>query len=251
MRPARLPATLAVFVGAVLTSCGNGGDSATPTPNFAVLAAAAVDDAPIALTDLPTGWTTPTPEEDLTAGLELSAECDLRDLNVVFPGAAAVERSGSFVGPLDQQVASYAAVYQTTEGAVNEMQTIAAMVSRCEEEYKDEVEESAKERLSVLGIDLGVFADMDVSLDEVEAGPLGDESKLYRVNVSVGVPGPDQSFTLDVTVVRVGRVVSAVTYSGYGELDADEERSLNETLVGKMTAANDRLSVAPDGTSGA
>jgi hypothetical protein len=145
------------------------------------------------------------------------------------------------VGPLDQQVASYAAAYPVTEAAADEMQTIAGMVERCEDEYKAEVEQSAKERLSVLGIDLGIFADIDVSLDEVDVASLGDESNAYRVHVSVSVPGPDQSFTLDVTVVRVGRLVGAVTYSGYGELDVEEEQRINETLVDKLSAADDRL----------
>jgi hypothetical protein len=101
-----------------------------------------------------------------------------------------------------------------------------------------------------VGIDLGIFADLDVSVEEVDAEPLGDQSRAFRAQVKVSLPGDDQSFTLDVAAVRVGRVVGVVTYAGFGDHNAAEEKSFGDKIVANMTAADGRLAVAPDTTSG-
>ena len=121
-------------------------------------------------------------------------------------------------------------------------------MDRCGDEYKDRVEKIARARLSVIGIDVGIFTSIHVSLEEATANPLGDQSRTYRLEVKVSLPGPDQSFTLDVAVVRVGRVVGAITYAGFGDHNADEEAALGDVFVAKMRAGNGDLGVVPEVT---
>jgi hypothetical protein len=153
---------------------------------------------------------------------------------------------GPFSGLTDQQVTSYGAVYDTEAGAENAVDSTLDLFDLCGDEYKDEVERLAKARLAVIGIDLGIFADIDVSLEEADAEPRGDQALAYRLQVKVGIPGADQKFTLDVSVMRVGRVVGAIMYASFGDVNTEEESTFADQLVVNMTAADEQLSEIPE-----
>lgn len=62
-----------------------------------------------------------------------------------------------------------------------------------------------------------------------ELASRAQESVGYRAKVSVNVLAADTSFTLDVLVQRQGGVLTAVTYSGFGDPNEDEERDVGRS----------------------
>ena len=213
----------------------------SPTPDFEEVAAGLVPDVPLTLTDLPAGFERSTDTEDLIAQLGLSAECDIFDDAVVFPDAAAAADGDGFEGGNGQLVLSFGAIYQTVAGAEAAVQNTRTLVDVCDDEFHDTVEQVAREEAARLGIDLGVFANIDVSIDELDLPVVGDSSVVYRLHVFVGVLGVGQTFTLDVQMLRQGRTVGVFTYAGFGGLNEGEEVTVGAALLENATAVEVRL----------
>lgn len=196
---------------------------------------------PLALDEMPDEWDEAAEgETDLTQSVELPTECDIFDLHVAFPNAL-VTAVGPHFHSSGRQVTSYGAIYRTGEDAQTDVDGTAEILDRCEDDYKSAVENVADEALSALGIHLGFLASIDVTLAEL-AEPMGDASRSYRLQVKVSLPGEDLTFTLDAWVVRVGRVVGAVTYYAQGDGGTDEERDITAQLVKSAAEADGELS---------
>ena len=70
-------------------ACGGDDDDTSDPDEFAALAQERVPDVLLVPEDLGTDWVTTNPDSDLTASIDLSAECDILEPAVIFPGAAA------------------------------------------------------------------------------------------------------------------------------------------------------------------
>ena len=156
----------ALILVALLGACGGGDDSSDLGADFVPAARQLVPQALLTEEDLPDGWEAVDDEDDIANLVRLSQNCDIFDLNVVFPGSAATERSVAFVGPSSEQAISFAAIFAEEVDSAAAIAGTAGLVDECGDEYKDEVERLAREQLSALGLDLGLFADIDVSLEE-------------------------------------------------------------------------------------
>jgi hypothetical protein len=222
-----------------MVACSGGSPSATPTPtaDFGAAAQTLVPSVPLALNDMPNGWREAAEgEADLTQTVELPPDCNIFDLQVAFPNAF-VTSAGLHFHNSDRQVTSYGAIYRTTEDAQKDVDATHDILDRCADDYKSAVEKIADEQLSALGIHLGFLAGIDVTLVELPEAT-AEGSRFYRLQAKVSLPGDDLTFTLDAQVVRVGRVVGALTYYAQGEGGTDEERDITATLVASATEAN-------------
>ena len=61
------------------------------------------------------------------------------------------------------------------------------------------------------------------------------------MEVTVGIPGADQHFTLDVFLVREGRAVGATTYATFGEPNIGDEALITEALIDHAAEAEGHL----------
>lgn len=236
-----LPAAFAAALVAVAACGGSDGPTPTPSPDFTAVARSLVPDTLVSAEDLTPGWAPIEPESDLSARVELPPECDILDPDVVFPAAGATDRTGPIAGPGGAQVISFGAIYETEGRAAGALDDTQDLVARCEGDFKDAARRVVDSELDALGIDLGIFADIDVSLYEMELEPVAVDTRAYRLQVTVRIPGADQKFTLDVMLVREGRTVGAVTYAAFGEPDQQDETFVLSAAAGKLSTVDDRL----------
>jgi hypothetical protein len=236
----------AVTLTYLLAACGGGSNSdpsatATPTPtiDFRAEAQRIVPDALLTVDDLP-GFET----QDVGAleeQADLTVRCNIFSSQLVFPAAEATAESDPYVGPGDQQAFNHAAVYRTTADASAGITGTQEILDRCEDEFRETVERIAKEELDRLGIDLGFFAKIDVTIGNYDPPPAGDELLGYRLNVTVDLVATKQQYNLDVIFVREGRVVSALMLGGFGVVHPEAEASLLEKSTVKLAAAEEAL----------
>jgi hypothetical protein len=223
----------------VLASCGDDDDGPSPTLDFADAAREAVPLIPLTADDMPPNWD--TADTPITDRVKLSDECDIFDLDTTFPRAAATETGDALSGGIQQQLLSYGAIYRDPDDAQSALDATGDLVDQCRDEFEDEVRRLAEQELEALGIDLGIFADIDASIDELDVDLDADGAVAYRVEVTVGIPGADQHFTLDVFLVREGRAVGAATYATFGEPNIGDEALITETLISHAAEAEEEL----------
>jgi hypothetical protein len=232
-----------------LTACGGGGDSSTPTPDFATVSRDAADDIPLTPEDLNGDWEIlPGDETDFTGDLALSPECNIFDLGVVFPDAAATSTGDTLTGGLQQQLTTFGAVHADPAAAQEAIDRTAVIVEACGDEFETEVRRIANEQIEALGIDLGIFADIDVGISPTEPPVDAEGSAAYRVGVTIGLIGGDQRFTLDVFLLREGRAIGAATYAAFGLPNTDEEATIAAALHEQVTEAEAQLPASPSPT---
>lgn len=234
----------ATLVALALAACG---DSTEPANDFAASARGAAPAVPLTVDDVAAGWEALPDDENLAAGVSLPEECDIFDLELAFPGAVATASGDGLKGPLGQQVTSYSAVFETEGAAQAAIDGTREIVTRCTSEFKSEIKAIAERESAALGVDLGIFADINVDVGEREDVPaIGDGSVSYRAEVNVDILGNNINFTLDVTLLRSGRVAAAMTYAQYGEPKEEDETAVTSALLGKAEAAEEQL---PPGSS--
>jgi hypothetical protein len=241
----RLTLTLALLLAA-LAACGSGGDSAPPTPDIAAVSRDAADDIPLTPDDLEGDWE-PLGENDpgLTGDLTLSRDCNIFDLGIVFPEAAATSSGDTLTGGLEQQLTTFGAVHQDPAAAQAAIEATTEIVDRCDDQFENEVRRIANDQIEALGIDLGIFADIDVGISPTEAPVETEGSAAYRVGVTVGLIGGDEHFTLDVFLLREGRAIGAATYATFGLPNTDDISAVATTLRDNARAAEDSLPPLP------
>jgi hypothetical protein len=240
--PQSINALLLLFgllVVLVLTACGDDDDDPSPTADFADAAREAVPVIPLTTDDMPPNWE--TADAPISDSVELSDGCDIFGLDVVFPEATATATGDALSGGLQQQLLSFGAIYHDPDEAQSALEDTRVVVDRCREEFEDEVRRLAEQELQALGIDLGIFADIDASIEEMDVDLDADGGLAYRVAVTVGIPGADQHFTLDVFLVREGRAVGAVTYATFGQPNLGDEALITESLIDHTGEAEEML----------
>ncbi|TMC00094.1 MAG: hypothetical protein E6J42_01815 [Chloroflexi bacterium] len=192
---------------------------------------------------MPAGWSR---EDDSLAGLNvsLSEQCSILTAQRAFEGAAATAESGAFAGSDEREARSFAAIYASIDVAGAALSHIESTVNRCHDEFLDAVKRAAEDRLSASGVSLGPLSSIDASIDEVGGVKAGDESKRYRIAVSVRVIWFGRDFTGDFVVARKGRAAGALFYSTYGTPDEEDEPALTQKLAEKLAAADNSLPAA-------
>ncbi|HET9477668.1 MAG TPA: hypothetical protein VFP63_09285 [Dehalococcoidia bacterium] len=226
---------LMTAAAAWLAACG--GDD---PPQFSDAAPAAAQEALISEQDLSPGW-----REEPAGSLDevdLAEPCDVLTPDGAFPSAAATASSPAF-GTVDRRSAqSFAAVYESEDDASGAVSDLDARVESCRDDFLDEVRRLAEKEIEDTGLNLGPFADIDVSIEPEALDGTGDEAIIYHVGVDVSVFGTDREFNADITLVRNGQVISVLVYSAYGPTQTPEGEALRALLLGRLTAANDKLS---------
>ncbi|MEX0682484.1 MAG: hypothetical protein WD904_14650 [Dehalococcoidia bacterium] len=229
-----------VCIGLLAACDDDGGSSSeTPTSNFPAEARRLAPDTVLTAEDLP-GFDL-LDVTDLEGQAELSAECDIFDADVVLADSAATAESEAFTGPLDEQVLEHIAIYETADDAGAGLESTQDLRERCEDEFKDAVEQVAQNELDRLGIDIGVFGSIDVTIGGYDPPAAGDEIIGHRLNVDVDLVVTRQQYNLDVMVVRVGRVVAALLYGRFGEVNPEAEGLLLERVTDKLSATDEAL----------
>lgn len=240
MRRLSFLVAIVLCILAIIACSGESSGTRTPTPDFETAAQTLAPSVPLALSDMPEGWEAAAEgETDLTQTVELPPECDIFDLHVAFPNAF-VAAGGPHFHNSGRQVMSYGAIYRTNDDAQKDVDGTVDILDRCADDYKSAVEKIADDRLSALGIHLGFLASIDVTLVELPEAT-GDGSRFYRLQAKISLPGDDLTFTLDAQVVRVGRVVGALTYYTQGQSGTDEERDITSVLVASLTEVDGAL----------
>ena len=236
-----VPRILAALATPLLLACtGGAGGPPTPTVDLEALARELAPGVPLTLGDLPAGWDESM--ADLVGQVELSPECDIFDLDVAFPGAAATAQSPDYEGMLNEQLITYAAVFHSADDARATVQATRGTVERCRDEFTSEGRRLAEAELEALGVDLGLFADITVEIFERENAPtLGDVSAAYVLQVTVSLPGDDQRFTIDVRAFAEGRVAGAIICAKFGADDPAAALDLAQRLLGKAAVAEAQL----------
>ncbi|MEO8457032.1 MAG: hypothetical protein ABI559_04400 [Chloroflexota bacterium] len=227
-----------------VAACGDGSDatpSPSPTPDFETSAASAAPGVPLAVGDLTSDWSQAAEGDvGLTQNVDLPEGCNIFDLNVAFPGAFVRASGPALRGPEGAQVTSYAAIYRTADDAQHAIDGTREILGRCQDDYKSAVEKIADDALTALGVNLGFLSSIDVTLDELPQST-ADGSVFYRLEAKVNLPGDDLHYTLDATVVRVGRVVAADTYYAAGEGGAPADGDITAALVRSAADAEGAL----------
>jgi hypothetical protein len=103
------------------------------------------------------------------------------------------------------------------------------------------VEGVARDELERLGLDLGIFARIDVSIATYDPPEAGEEIAGYRMNVEVDLIATRQQYNLDVMVVREGQLLGALLYGKFGEVNPDAEALLLERATAKLAATDQEL----------
>jgi hypothetical protein len=237
--------TLAIAAAVLtLTACGSG-DSSTPTRDFATVSRDAADDIPLTSEDLTGDWEELEEDDVLTGDIALSTDCNIFDLGIVFPEAAATSTGDTLSGGLEQQLTTFGAVHADPDAAQAAIDRTAVIVEVCGDEFEAEVRRIANEQIEALGIDLGIFADIDVGISPTEPPVEGEGSAAYRVGVTIGLIGGDQRFTLDVFLLREGRAIGAATYATFGLPNTDDQAAIGNTLLEHVREAERRLPPSP------
>ncbi|HET8943555.1 MAG TPA: hypothetical protein VFO59_02115 [Dehalococcoidia bacterium] len=218
-----------------LTACG--GDH---PPEFTEAAPEAAEAALLTEQDLSPAWR----EESAGAldDVDLAERCDVLTPDGAFPSAVATASSPAF-GTADQRSAqSFAAVYESEEDASGAVSDLDARVQDCRDDFLAEVKRLAETEIEATGLNLGPFADIDVSIEQEALDSTGDQANIYHVEVTVSVFGTDRQFNADITLVRNGQVISVLVYSAYGPVKTPEGEALLALLLGRLSAANEKLS---------
>lgn len=234
--------TIVVLMACCLAACGGGSDSddSTPTPDFRAAAEAAAPDAVLALADMPQFWTEAQGDSPATR-VELDPECDIFDPTVTFPEAVVTEQGDGFQGPDERRAGSAVAIFGTEAQAQDALDTVEETAERCRPDLLEAIDSAAREEASERGFDLGIFADVNVDIDDHNIESLGDQTLAYRAHVEIGVIGISAEYTLDVILVQEGRLVGVLLYSNFGDLDEAEERETAETMAAKLTITDEAL----------
>ena len=212
----------------LLTACGG---SSAPNQTQIPDPVVAVQRVPLTVAEMPTGWDV-TPEGDALASLaQLTPNCNIYDLSIVFPGALATAQSRSFEGINGQQSQSFAGIYASEGEAQAAVDGAQAIVDRCGDVFKDVLKGAAEDQLEALGISLGLLGSIDSSLEKHNDPPLGDSSAGYRVAVKVSAVTRSESFTVDYRIFRHGKIAAASQYAAFGDLDESEERDIDTRLL--------------------
>ena len=231
-----------VLAGCCLAACGGDDDStgSTPTPDFRAAAEAAAPDAVLALEDMPRFWTEATGDSPATR-VELDPECDIFDPTVTFPEAVVTEQGDGFQGPDERRAGSGVAIFETEAQAQDSLDTVDETAERCRPDLLEAIDTAAREEASERGFDLGIFADVNVDIDDHDIEAVGDQTLAYRAHVEIGVIGISAEYTLDVILVQEGRLVGVLLYSNFGDLDPVEELEIAETMTAKLAATDASL----------
>lgn len=220
-----------------IAACSGASSRITPTPQPARDPLDVVAEAPLRLEELPGGWQRTPPGQDLGALTDLSPGCDIFEPSVPFPGALATASSSSYLGTRDQQVQTFAAIYTTQPEAETAIGATRGVVDRCGDEFKDVLRLAAEDQLEALGISPGLFASINVQLEERQPPPIGESAAAYRVQVSVSALGTSESFTVDYVAFQSGRLVAAFLHATFGAVDAGEQAAIAEALRDSAIAA--------------
>ncbi len=215
--------------------------TATPTPtiDFAAEARRLAGGAVFSAEDLP-GFE-PLGVDDLQSQAGLSDECDIFDSGVVFPDAVATADSGAFEGRVDDQLINLAGIYRSAEDASAGLARTRDLRERCDAEFREAVEQVARDFLDGLGIDLGLFTTIDVAINDYNPTVVGDEIVGYELHVNVDLILTSQQYNLHAIVAREGRVAGALLYGRFGQLSEDPEAELLILMAGKLSAVNEAL----------
>jgi hypothetical protein len=231
-------ALLPALTACLLAACSGGGGS--PALEFGEAAGFASQNSLLILQDLPVGWAALPGGPDAT-DVELSGPCDFTAREVVFPEAAASAQSETFGGPDERETRSFAATFASEAEATAAMTAVKAMVARCRDEYLDALNAAAEARLDALGIDLSILGGIEVSLDDVQLDVSADELLGYRGEVGVHVVGYNRDYTLDIAVLRAGRMMGVLTYSAYDGIDGAEESQIAGAFSLRLREADESL----------
>ena len=226
------------LVAILLAACASASaPSPSPTVDFEAAARGAVDSALVTLDELPDFWTE-VDAADAEFDIELSPECDVFDTDVSFPGAAAIEEGPPYSGPGERLATFTTAAFREEQTAIDALDGIDEIIARCQGEFLEAIEETARAEAADRGFDLGVLARVNVGFSKHDFIPLGDQSRAQRVSVEIRVIGIGTDFTLDVIAVRAGRMIGTMTYSDFGELEAAEEEAFARHMTDKLTNAD-------------
>jgi hypothetical protein len=217
---------------ALMAACGG----ADP-PTFAETAPDAAEEALIRGDQLPLGWQEGS--ETTLDRVQLSRSCDLLTPEGAFPGASATATSASFETADQRGAQSFSAVFETAELAGDALVALDTRVESCREEFLDAVRDVAEEEIESQGINPGPFADIDVAIERAPLAGVGEEASVYQVRVKVSILGADREFSADVALVRKGRVVGALLYSAYRQIQDEEERAFLNLLIMRLEASDD------------
>jgi hypothetical protein len=224
--------TSLVSILLLIAACRGSGDP-TPTPDPSKIAR----DIQLSLPDLPPNWHETPQGGAVASNVRLSPACDIFNLDIVFPDAVAAAQSLSFQGPDKQQVQSFAAIYGGSDDAQKAVDGTQDIADRCGDEFKDTLKGLAEGQLSAFGVDVGVFAGIDVGIIQLNDPPLGEASTGYRVHIEVSIAGSSRGkFTIDYRVFRQGNIAAAVLYAASGDPGAAEENAIDQAIVNKAAA---------------
>ena len=230
-------AVMASCAVALLAACaGESAPDSSPTLDFQTAASDAVVSALVTLDELPEFWTE-VDAADAEFEIELSPECDVFDTDVSFPGAVATEEGPPYNGPGERLATFMTAAFREEQQATDAFDGIDEIIARCQDEFLEAIEETARAEAADRGFDLGVLARVNVDFSEHDFSPLGDQSLAQRVSVAIRVIGIGTDFTLDVVAVRTRRMIGIMTYSDFGELAAAEEEAFARHMTDKLTNA--------------
>lgn len=207
--------------------------------DFEAAARGAVRDALLRAEDLPDFVASDT--ADIQEQIELSAECDVSDPRVVFPGSAAFAGPDAWEGRRDEQLVNSAGVYRTTEEASETVAATRDLLERCQDEFEEAADQVARDTLDDLGISVGPFTSIDITITEYDPPEAGDEIIGYRTNVTVSLVVVSQQYNLDVMVVRQGRAVGMLTFGLFGVPSSETEAMLLELLTGRLAETDEAL----------
>ncbi|MCH8815166.1 MAG: hypothetical protein IH957_08760 [Chloroflexi bacterium] len=231
-------AVMASCAVALLAACaGESAPGSSPTLDFQTAASDAVVSALVTLDELPEFWTE-VDAADAEFEIELSPECDVFDTDVSFPGAVATEEGPPYNGPGERLATFMTAAFREEQQATDAFDGIDEIIARCQDEFLEAIEETARAEAADRGFDLGVLARVNVDFSEHDFIPLGDQSLAQRVSVEIRVIGIGTDFTLDVIAVRKGRMIGTMTYSDFGELEVAEEEAFARQMTEKLTIAD-------------
>ena len=234
-------ALLASFAVTVLAACGGEGEP-TPIPiiDFGVAARDAADSALMTLDDLPEFWAVGNPD-DTNLDVDLTPACDVFDTSVLFPDAAATDDAPPYDGTEERMATFITAAFREELTAIEAFDGLDSLVDLCRPELLEAIEETTRREAAERGFGLGPFGRVDVTLGDHDFIPLGDQSQALRVLVEVRVLGIGTDFTLDIILVRTGRMIGTMTYSNFGDLDEIEEEAIARAMTDKLTDSDARL----------
>jgi len=202
---------------------------------------AAASAALLTVHDLAGGWVEDSEQE--TDELELSEECDVfRDSDADetdrYPGELAYRESPVFVGEDDQQIVSFAAVFDSTAAAVMVFSDTKAAFARCGEALADATRQAIIDEVGdrVRPEELNIAT----NFTELPSPSLGEESLAYRLHAALVVRSISLDYFIDIIIARAGRISGGLYYVTLQK--DDPQRDVSGRRAGdKLTAADRSL----------